>query len=171
MNVDLLKSLSVLILFLPLTCFAQGTEPSSVLVDSLQNELRHAKSIAHDRQATADELRGLLIAKEMSLRSLEQKDSVYQGLLAVQAYRFHSKNKGRVEDPEIYNALLQAARRWRIPVTDVKPTYSNRDTVMAWEAKVANALCERLPRNMKNAEWEKFANEVAYESTCPVPDH
>jgi hypothetical protein len=169
---DMLKIFQFIILALPLTCFAQTKKTS--IEDSLRTELYRAKVIGEVNQKEARRLEyllaALLAAKEMALRSEDQKDSIFQALLAVQAYNFNKNHKGNPGDIEIYNALYKALLRFNDPVTKTLPSKidsAENEPRMKTEM-MANKLCSKIKRNMTEKEWEKFCKYLMMERTCPT---
>jgi hypothetical protein len=121
----------------------------------------------HEKNETS-RLMYLLTAKEMALRSVELKDTVFQALVAIQAYKFNKEHKGSPTDIDIYRALYKALRRYDNPITkklSLEIDKSDKDWITKTEA-MANELCSRLKRNMMIEEWNKFASHLVYESTC-----
>ncbi len=72
-------------------------------------KLSSERSKAIDAEREARRLGFLSTAQNLALKSSGiEKDPELMGLLAVQAYNFNKNNKGRPEDPIIYEALNKA---------------------------------------------------------------
>jgi len=75
--------------------------------ERLTAELEKSKAIDAERETRR--LGFLSVAQNLALKSSGiEKDPELMGLLAVQAYNFNKNNKGRPEDPIIYEALNKA---------------------------------------------------------------
>lgn len=142
------------------------------IIDSLTLELMNANALNRIYEKTLMQYQYLSVAKEMSLRSLETKDSVLQSLLAIQAFKFNRDYEGSFYDIEIYNSLYLALKRFNDPFLDELPlkidlndkNLPNKTYIMA------NKLCSYLKRNMYLSEWELYASHLKIERTCPLND-
>ncbi len=141
-------------------------------IDSLTLELSKSSALIINLEKSEERYQYLLLSKEMSLRSLETKDSVLQSLLAIQAFKFNRDYEGSFYDIEIYNSLYLALKRFNDPFLDELPlkidlndkNLPNKTYIMA------NKLCSYLKRNMYLSEWELYASHLKIERTCPLND-
>jgi hypothetical protein len=141
-------------------------------IDSLTLELSKSSALIINLEKSEERYQYLLLSKEMSLRSLETKDSVLQSLLAIQAFKFNRDYEGSFYDIEIYNSLYLALKRFNDPFLDELPlkidlndkNLPNKTYIMA------NKLCSYLKRNMYLREWELYASHLKIERTCPLND-
>jgi len=141
-------------------------------IDSLTLELSKSSTLIRNLEKSEERYQHLLVSKEMSLRSLETKDSVLQSLLAIQAFKLNRDYEGSFYDIEIYNSLYFALKRFNDPFLDEVPlkidlndkSLPNKTYIMA------NKLCSYLKRNMNLREWELYASHLKIERTCPLND-
>lgn len=162
-NIRTRISILLIFAFLPIICFSQNS-----LVDSLREELRKANLMLKSSRNQADRLDYLLTAKEMALRSIELHDSVFQALVAIQAYKFNREHNGNPTDIDSYRALYKALERFADPMTQRLPKEidkRDKDFTTKTDA-MANQLCFRIKRNMTIEEWKKFSGHLMYETTC-----
>jgi hypothetical protein len=157
-----------LLLFLPNLVSSQ--DKSQTIIDSLTKELNRAHQIIKYAERGEKRLQYLLTAKEMALRSIDQQDSMYQALMAIQAYKFNRDYDGNYYDIEIYNGLFSALKRFNDPLIKIiPPSVDPRDKELKSKTMtMADKLCSYIKRNMLVDEWNRFASHLAYESTCPV---
>ncbi len=153
---------------LPLICFAQRDSKSNSIEDSLRSELSNTTSILQSTKKTAERLMYLLTAKEMIVRSIELKDSLFQGLVAVQAFNFNRNHEGNRNDIDIYRGLYYASQRFgeSIVMTLTKTPSKTDKELIKIEIEMAEKLCSRIKRNMTLDEWNKFSSQLMYEQTC-----
>ena len=140
-----------------------------IVIDSLTTELKKANSILKYKKEEAERLQYLLTAKEMALRSTELKDSKFQALVAVQAHKFWTHNKGNYADIDIYLGLYNALKTFNDPLVKTLPIEIDKmdNADYAKTKLMADKLCLRVKRNMLLDEWNKFASHLPYEQTCP----
>ena len=72
------------------------------------------RSQAQQSEAEAQRLRLLSVARELAIKSEQltrQGEQPLAALLAVQAYRLHSRNGGDASDPDVFEALRAALAR------------------------------------------------------------
>lgn len=158
-----------LLLFISLSLKAFGQHnPDKKTIDSLTTELMKANAILKYEKEEADRLQYLLTAKEMALRSIELKDSVFQALLAVQAHNFWTHNKGNYADTDIYRGLYDALKTFNDPLIKTLPLKIGKTDNGEYTKTnlIADKLCSRLKRNMLADEWNRFASQLPYERTC-----
>lgn len=148
---------------LPIVCVSQNS-----VVDSLRAELRKANLILKSSANRADRLDYLLTAKEMAVRSIELQDSVFQALVAIQAYKFNREHNGNPADIDIYRALHKALERFADPMAQRLPKEADKsdNDLTARTGAMANQLCSRVTRNMTIDEWNRFSGHLMYETTC-----
>ena len=84
-------------------------------VAKLAEEKQKNLAIEHERiaklsQKKTESLYELTIAQAMAVKSLQVTDKELEALLAMQAYYFHHKNGGNVNDNYIYDALYYASK-------------------------------------------------------------
>ena len=159
----------LLILFVfPLTCIAQRDSKSISVEDSLKGELRKTTFILESTKKEANRLMYLLTAKEMAIRSIELKDSVFQGLVALQAFNFNRNYEGNRNDIDIYRGLYQALQKFGEAIVMTLPKQPNKTDkeLIKTESEMAEKLCSRIKRNMTLNEWNKFSSQLMYEQTC-----
>jgi len=168
MNGQMTKILHVILFLLPLTGFAQVALKTNSAEDSLRVELKQMTVMFESKEKEADRLTYLLTAKEMALRSTELADSIFQVLVAVQAYNFNENHKGNPADIDIYRALYKALERFNDPILKtLKITIDKTDKDLSTKTEtMASKLCSRIKRNMTINEWNKFASQLPYEYTC-----
>lgn len=153
---------------IPLTCFGQRDIKSNFIEDSLKTELRNTAFILESTRKSAERLVYLLTAKEMAIRCVELKDSIFQGLVAVQAFNFNRNHEGNRNDIDIYRGLYQALQRLGEPIATTLPKNPNKANkeLIKIEIEMAEKLCSRIKRNMTLDEWNKFSSQLMYEQTC-----
>jgi hypothetical protein len=165
-----MKQIYFLSIFLSFSGLVSSQNMSPTLIDSLKNEINKANLTIRYSEKQAGLLQHLLVAKEMALRSLDLKDSIFQALLAVQAYRFQIDNGGSDYDIDIFNALYSALKKFRDPLAKtLSPNLDLRDKKIKSKTKsMAEKLCSYMQRNMLLSEWNRFSSHLPYEVTCPL---
>ncbi len=163
MNIRTRILIQLIFALLPIICFSQN-----LVVDSLRVELRKANLMLKSSTNRADRLDYLLTAKEMAVRSIELQDSIFQALVAIQAYKFNREHKGNPADIDIYRALYKALERFADPLAQRLPKeVDKRDKDLRTKTDaMANQLCSRVKRNMTIEEWNRFSGHLMYETTC-----
>ncbi len=158
----------LILLILSLAASAQKVNDSNFIEDSLRQELLRTTIILESKKKETDCLLYLLTAKEMAIRSIELKDSIFQGLVAVQAFNFNTNYEGNKNDTDIYRALFQALQRFGHPSLTIFSKIPNKtnNELVEIESKMAEKLCSQIKRNMTVFEWEKFSPGLNYEKTC-----
>lgn len=139
-------------------------------IDSLKSEIDRIQWSLDRQRENNRRLEYRLASKEMAIRSIEMKDSIYQVLLAVQAYKFCVTRCGNITDIDVYKALYAALKRYKDPLVETLPNkIDQKDKTLPDALKeIANRLCSKIARNMTVGQWNKYASQLPYEATCPV---
>lgn len=118
-------TLSIFIL-ISFTTFGQRKNEIARLEVVLRQLREKAKADSLRSQKEIDRLTYLQVAREMALRSVEQKDIELGSLLAVQAFELHSRYSGYAYDSKIHAALQVALRNYGyLPIrSQVKDTFN-----------------------------------------------
>jgi hypothetical protein len=161
-------ALLTLAIALPIVTIGQNRSPEKI-IDSLKTEVMMRDAIAAEAIARAERLEYLLAAKEMSLRSVDLKDTTFQLLLAIQAHKFWAQHKGDWADIDIYRGLYHALKSIKDPLIKSLPLTieATQNPEYTMTTMMADQLCSRLKRNMHLTEWNKYASQLPYEATCP----
>lgn len=165
-----MRRIYFLLLLLSISRLGTSQDKSQTIIDSLTKELNRAHQIIKYAERGENRLQYLLTAKEMALRSIDQQDSMFQALMAIQAYKFNRDHDGNYYDIEIYNGLFSALKRFDDPLIKIMPpNVDPRDKELKSKTMtMADKLCSYIKRNMLIDEWNRFASHIAYESTCPI---
>jgi hypothetical protein len=165
-----MRRIYFLLLLLSISRLGTSQDKSKIIIDSLTRELNKANQIIGYAERSEKRLDYLLTAKEMALRSLDLKDSIFQALIAIQAYKFHTDHNGNYNDIEIYNALYSALKKFNDPLTNtLNPNLDKKDKdTQIKTMAMADKLCSYMQRNMLVSEWNRFSSHLSYEPTCPL---
>lgn len=155
-------------ILLTLSISVTAQKEASFIEDSLKQELIRKTFTLESTEKKAERLMYLITAKEMAIRSTELKDSIFQGLVAIQAFNFNTNYEGNKNDIDIYRGLYQALQRFEDPIIKVLPKIPNQtdDELIKIEVDMREKLCFQIKRNMTVYEWEKFSPSLKYEKTC-----
>src|SRR5690606_120970 len=82
----------------------------SLIAKSNALEANKQKDLADENSDKAYRLRLLSIAQSMAVKSLQVEDAASRGVIAMQAYKFHSENGGNIHSHDIYDGLYYALK-------------------------------------------------------------
>ena len=92
-------------------------------------EAKKQKDLAEKNADKAYRLRLLSIAQSMAVKSLQIEDTARHGVIAMQAYKFHTENGGNEHSHDIYDGLYYALKQQK--VTDYNSLKGHNNAVRA----------------------------------------
>lgn len=123
------------------------------LAEQKSAEALSEKQKADNANSETERLRLISISQNIAFKSLQEKNDVQlSGLLAYQAYKFSSDNKGNLNDAQLYNALITSAQKIDL----------NFKSVVIKETEVSNAISvsgKSITTLMENNSIKNFSTE------------